>query len=68
MHGLRGVPRRGAGPNTAAGAGATSIAININGQPITPEFVTDQSMAAQGSSYGRTQQAANMQVPGLMVA
>jgi hypothetical protein len=25
-------------------------------------------MAAQGSSYGRTQQAANMQVPGLMVA
>ena len=46
----------------------TNIALNINGQPITPEFVTDQSMAAQGSSYGRTQQAANMQVPGLMVA
>ena len=55
-------------PNTVAGTGATSIAININGQPITPEFVTDQSMAAQDSSYGRTQQAANMQVPGLMVA
>jgi hypothetical protein len=51
-----------------AGAGGTTIALNINGQPITPEFVTDQSMAAQGSSYGRTQQAANMQVPGLMVA
>jgi hypothetical protein len=55
-------------PNTAAGAGATNIALNINGQPITPEFVTDQSMAAQGSSYGRTQQSANLQVPGLMVA
>jgi hypothetical protein len=51
-----------------AGAGGTTIALNINGQPITPEFVTDQSMAAQGASYGRTQQAANMQVPGLMVA
>jgi hypothetical protein len=48
--------------------GGTTIALNINGQPITPEFVTDQSMAAQGASYGRTQQAANMQVPGLMVA
>jgi hypothetical protein len=56
------------GPNTAPGGGVTNIALNINGQPITPEFVTDQSMAAQGSSYGRTQQAANMQVPGLMVA
>jgi hypothetical protein len=54
------------GPNTAGGAGP-ALAININGQPITPEFVADQSMAAQGSSYGRTQQAANMQVPGLMV-
>jgi hypothetical protein len=55
-----------AGP--LAGMGATTIALNINGTPITPEFVMDQSMAAQGTSYGRTQQAATMQVPGLMVA
>ncbi|MGD0497535.1 MAG: hypothetical protein ABSC23_03765 [Bryobacteraceae bacterium] len=55
------------GPNTAGGSGMT-FALNINGQPITPEFVTDQSMAAQGSSYYRTQQSANMQVPGLMVS
>jgi hypothetical protein len=53
-------------PNTAAGTGVT-VALNINGTPITPEFVADQSMAAQDSSYGRTQQAANLQVPGLMI-
>jgi hypothetical protein len=56
------------GPNTAGGSGATNIALNINGTPITADFVADQSMAAQNASYGRTQQAANMQVPGLMVA
>ncbi|MCL4488676.1 MAG: hypothetical protein M1570_11175, partial [Chloroflexi bacterium] len=59
-------PTPGAGPS--AGMGNTTIALNINGTPITPEFVMDQSMAAQGGSYGRTQQAATMQVPGLMVA
>ena len=51
-----------------AGGGGVNLALNINGQPITPDFVADQSLAAQGASYGRTQQAANMQVPGLMVA
>jgi hypothetical protein len=51
------------GPNTSGG---TSISLNINGQPITPEFVADSSMAAQGAGYGRVQQAANMNVPGLM--
>ncbi|MBZ5586560.1 MAG: hypothetical protein LAQ30_31120, partial [Acidobacteriia bacterium] len=56
------------GPSTGGGIGGTTIALNINGTPITPEFVMDQSMMAQGTSYGRTQQAANMQVPGLMVA
>jgi hypothetical protein len=55
------------GPVTSGGGGV-NLALNINGQPITPEFVTDQAMAAQGSSYYRTQQSANMQVPGLMVA
>jgi hypothetical protein len=55
------------GPSTAGGTGV-SLALNINGTPITPEFVADQSMAAQDSSYGRTQQAANLQVPGLMVS
>jgi hypothetical protein len=53
-------------PNTAGGGG-TTIALNINGQPITPEFVTDQSLSAQNSSYNRVQQSANMQIPGLMV-
>jgi hypothetical protein len=55
------------GPNTAAGGG-TTVNLNINGQPITADFVADQYGAAQNASYGRTQQSANMQVPGLMVA
>ena len=54
-------------PNTSGGGGTTTIALNINGQPITPEFVTDQSLSAQNSSYNRVQQSANMQIPGLMV-
>jgi len=64
-------------PNTAGGAGATYLSLNISGadaanfmtgQFVTPQFVTDQAMAAQYSSYGRTQQSANMQLPGLTVA
>jgi hypothetical protein len=55
------------GPNTTPGGG-TNVSININGQPITSDFVADQSLAAQNASYGRTQQSANLQVPGLMVA
>ena len=55
-------------PSSMASGGGVNLALNINGQPITPDFVADQSLAAQGASYGRTQQAANMQVPGLMVA
>jgi hypothetical protein len=65
------------GPNTSGGSGATYLSLNISGndaanfmtgQFVTPQFVTDQAMAAQSSSYGRTQQSANMQVPGLTVA
>jgi hypothetical protein len=56
-----------AGPNTTAGGG-TNVSININGQPINADFVADQTLAGQNASYGRTQQSANMQVPGLMVA
>jgi hypothetical protein len=55
-----------AGANTSGGAGLNA-SIYINGQAITPEFVADSSMSAQGSSYNRTQMSANMQVPGLMV-
>jgi len=64
-------------PNTAGGSGATYLSLNISGsdaanfmtgQFVTPQFVTDQAMAAQYSSYGRTQQSANMQLPGLTVA
>jgi hypothetical protein len=55
------------GPNTTP-SGSTYVSLNINGQPITSDFVADQSMAAQNASYGRTQQSANLQVPGLMVA
>jgi hypothetical protein len=40
----------------------------MTGQFVTPQFVADQAMAAQYSSYARTQQAANMQLPGLTVA
>jgi hypothetical protein len=56
------------GPNTSSGTGSTYLSLNINGQPITADFVADQTLAAQNASYGRTQQAANLQVPGLMVA
>jgi hypothetical protein len=65
------------GPNTSGGSGATYLSMNVSGadaanfmtgQFVTPQFVTDQAMAAQYSSYGRTQQSANMQVPGLTVA
>jgi hypothetical protein len=56
------------GPNTSAGTGGTYLSLNINGTPITADFVADQSMAAQNASYGRTQQSANLQLPGLMVA
>jgi len=65
------------GPNTSGGTGATYLSMNVSGsdaanfmtgQFVTPQFVTDQAMAAQYSSYGRTQQSANMQVPGLTVA
>jgi hypothetical protein len=65
------------GPNTTGGSGATYLSLNISGndaanfmtgQFVTPQFVTDQAMAAQYSSYGRTQQSANMQLPGLTVA
>jgi hypothetical protein len=51
-------------PNTSAGTGATYLSLNINGTPITADYVADQSMAAQNASYGRTQQSANLQVPG----
>jgi hypothetical protein len=67
LGGINTVPYATPGSLPMAGMGNTTIALNINGTPITPEFVMDQSMAAQGTSYGRTQQAANMQVPGLMV-
>jgi hypothetical protein len=53
-------------PNVAAGTGV-NLSLNINGQPISADFVADQSMAAQTASYGRTQMAANRAVPGLMV-
>ena len=53
-------------PNVASGTGV-NLSLNINGQPISADFVADQSMAAQAASYGRTQMAANMAVPGLMV-
>jgi len=65
------------GPNTSGGTGATYLSLNISGsdaanfmtgQFVTPQFVTDQAIAAQCSSYGRTQQSANMQLPGLTVA
>ena len=55
------------GPSTSAGAG-TYVSLNINGTPITADYVADQSMAAQNASYGRTQQSANLQIPGLMVS
>ncbi|HEY1754418.1 MAG TPA: hypothetical protein VGG72_03415 [Bryobacteraceae bacterium] len=65
------------GPNTSGGTGATYLSMNVSGsdaanfmtgQFVTPQFVTDQAMAAQYSSYGRTQQSANMQLPGLTVS
>ena len=51
------------GPNTSNSGGPTYLSLNVDGQGLapvmtgsymTPQFVTDQSMAAQNSSYGRT--------------
>ena len=56
------------GPSTGTGSSATYLSLNINGTPITADYVADQTMAAQNASYGRTQQSANLQVPGLMVS
>jgi hypothetical protein len=65
------------GPNTATGAGPLLMQVLVDGKGsgdymagnvFTPQFVTDQSLAAQDASYGRTQQSANMQLPGLTVA
>ena len=56
------------GPNTSGGAGPISVALNINGTPITPGFVSDSYSEAQGASINRVQQAATLNVPGLMVA
>ena len=65
------------GPNTAGGAGGnTYLSLNVGGTDtanfmtgayVTPQLVADQGMAAQQAGYGRTQGAANMQVPGLTV-
>ena len=55
----------------------TMVSLNISGsdaanfmtgQYVTPQFVADQSMAAQGSGYNRAQIAANGILPGLTVA
>jgi hypothetical protein len=63
------------GPNTSAGMGPVNLSLNIEGadtasfltgQVVTPSYVADASMAAQNASYGRVQQAANSQVPGLV--
>ena len=63
------------GPNTSAGMGPMALYIGgadaanfMTGNYVTPQFVADQSLAAQNSSYGRTQQSANMQLPGLTIA
>jgi len=64
------------GTNTASGMGPMAVSLNISGadaatfmtgQYVTPQFVADQSMAAQNGSYARVQQYANMNSPGLMV-
>jgi hypothetical protein len=64
------------GPNTAAGAGPTYLSLNVDGVGLAPfmtnnymnaQFISDQSLAGQNASINRTQQAANMQVPGLSV-
>jgi len=36
--------------------------------PITSDYVAGQTDAALEASYGRTQQSATLQIPGLMVA
>jgi hypothetical protein len=66
------------GPNTAGGAGGnTYLSLQVGGSDtasfmtgafVTPQFVADQGMAAQQSSYNRTQDSANAQAPGLTVS
>jgi hypothetical protein len=66
------------GPNMAGGAGGnTFLSLQVGGSDtasfmtgafVTPQFVADQGMAAQQSSYNRTQDSANAQAPGLTVS
>ena len=65
------------GAYPAAGTGPTYVSLNIGGadaanfmtgQFVTPGFVPSRMTAAQNSSDRRTQQPANMQVPGLVVS
>jgi nitrogen fixation protein FixH len=51
--------------NLSLNVGEGDAASFFTGQVVTPTYVADASMAAQNASYGRVQQAANMQLPGL---
>ena len=66
-------------PNVSAGMGGSPV-FNLQflvdgkssgdymaGNVFTPQFVSDQSMAAQNASMNRTQQSANTILPGLTV-
>jgi len=66
----------GMGTYPMGGGSPISLAVHVDGQGIapfmtgqymTPSFIADQTMAAQQSSYFRTQQSANLQQPGLYV-
>ena len=71
---LASLPNMGTYP-TPAGS-PVQIALHVDGQStaafmsgnyVTPQFVQDQSLAAQNSSYYRTQTAANLDQPGLLI-
>jgi hypothetical protein len=58
----------GGGPTyLSVNVGGAGLAPFMTGQYVTPQFVTDQSAAAQRSRYGATQAAANVMAPGLTV-
>jgi hypothetical protein len=67
----------GAGVYPTPGGAPVNLSLHVDGQGmadfmtgnyVTPQFVQDQAMAAQNSSYYRTQQSANIQQPGLYVS
>jgi hypothetical protein len=68
LPGMGTYPTPGGGPiNLSLHVDGASTAAFMTGSYVTPQFVQNQTIAAQNGSYQRVQDSANMQQPGLIV-